>query len=112
MRNEELDNIFKLPDTLLEKASQLGELPLEEVLEILQEPISPDEVNAIKTVTTGQSMSAEWLGQRKGRITAPAECGSSTPVTCLFTSKMYCSLIIICRYIIYISEMSWSIWKI
>ena len=54
---------------LLERANQLGEFPLE-ALEILQHPISPDEVNAVKTVTTGQSMSAEWLGQQKGRITA------------------------------------------
>ena len=77
--------ILKLPDTLLEKASQLRKLPLEEALEILQQPISPDEANAIKTVTTEQSMSTEWLGHCKGRITAPAECGS-TPVTCLFTS--------------------------
>ena len=68
----EEDGIFKLPDTLLEKASQLGELSVEEALAILQQPMSADEVNAIKTVTTRQSMSAEWPEQRKGRITAKA----------------------------------------
>ena len=66
----EEDGVFKLPDTLLEKASQLGELSVEEALAILQQPISADQVNAIKTVTTGQSMSTEWREQRKGRITA------------------------------------------
>ena len=80
------NDTFKLPDTLLEKATQLGGLPVEEALAILQQPISPDEVNAIKTVTSGQNMSAEWLEQRKGRITATKMKAVSTKMDTLSRS--------------------------
>ena len=98
----EEDGLFKLPDTLLEKASQLGELSVEDALAILQQPISADEVNAIKTVTTGQSMSsiktvttgqrmsAEWLEQRKGRITATKMKAVSTKMDTLSRSGNAC----------------------
>ena len=86
----EEDGVFKLPDTLLEKASQLGELSVEEALAILQQPISADEVNAIKIATTGQSMSGEWLEQRKGRITATKMKAVSTKMDTLSRSGNAC----------------------
>ena len=84
------NGIFRLSDTLLEKASQLGELPIDEALAILQQPISADEVNAIKTATTGQNMCAEWLEQRKGRITATKMKAVSTKMDTLSRSGNAC----------------------
>ena len=47
-------------------------------------------MSSIKTVTTGQSMSAEWLEQRKGRITATKIKAVSTKMDTLSRSGNAC----------------------